>query len=598
MQPTIFHDSQTQSSISSCSSPAGLPAALSTLPQLEALKAEKARRKLREFVEQGWHVLEPSAPFLPNLALNAICEHLQAVSEGRIGDLVINVPPGTAKSLLTAVFWPAWVWIDHPETRWIFASYNSALATRDSVKCRTLIESAWYRERWGDRFELRDDQNEKRKFETDRTGYRVIATIGAGTGERGDYVVMDDPHSVDGAESESERRSAVDWWTGTMSTRLNSFATGHRVVIAQRLHEADLSGELLEKGGYELLRLPEEFEPENRCTTSIGWQDPRTEPGELLWPEHRTPEHLAKLKVQLGSYRYAGQYQQSPRPASGNIFKNHWWRYWQPAGANLPPISVRDEEGNGLQVWPVDLPEHFDEVVLSWDMTFKDTKSSDRVAGGVWAAKGAARFLLDQVCARLDFPKTVEAVRTQAEKWPDAHRKLVEDKANGPAVIAMLQGELSGLIAVNPEGGKVARAHAVSAVVEAGNVFLPHPRIAPWVDGYLAELSVFPNGRHDDQVDQTTQALNRLNSGARFGLIGFLLAAQVEGSEERRLCTGLPMPAPVPSSTICPHCGATCITQVSSGGSRCGSCAHQWNAPAPRAYRKIRASRIIRSLQE
>jgi hypothetical protein len=202
-------------------------------------------------VEQAWPVLEPSTAFVPGMACDAICEHLQAVSDGRIADLIINVPPGTAKSLLTAVFWVAWHWIDHPESRWIFASYAGALAIRDSVKCRTLIESAWYQERWGDRFQLREDQNEKKKFENSETGYRVIATIGAGTGERGDFVVIDDPHSVDGAESDTERKTAVDWWTGTMSTRLNNLATGHRIVIQQRLHESDLTGELIESGaGY------------------------------------------------------------------------------------------------------------------------------------------------------------------------------------------------------------------------------------------------------------------------------------------------------------------------------------------------------------
>src|ERR1035438_2527816 len=177
MEPTTFPSSPTPNLTCSLNSqPAPAPSVAPAMPPLDSLKAEKARRRLREFVEQAWHVLEPSTIFVPGMACDAICEHLQAVSEGRIGDLIINVPPGTAKSLLTAVFWPAWVWIDHPETRWIFSSYNAALAIRDSVKCRTLIESPWYQERWGDRFQLREDQNEKKKFENDRTGYRVIAS--------------------------------------------------------------------------------------------------------------------------------------------------------------------------------------------------------------------------------------------------------------------------------------------------------------------------------------------------------------------------------------------------------------------------------------
>src|SRR5450631_3353732 len=294
------------------------------------LKTEKARRKLHEFVLQAWPLLEPATPFVEGMHVHAVCEHLQAVAEGRIRNLIVNIPPGHAKSLLTAVFWVAWSWIDHPEARWLFSSYREPLATRDSVKCRRLIESPWYQERWGDRYQLSDDQNQKSRFENTRTGYRVVVPMSAGTGERGDYVVVDDPHSVDQAESDTERRSAIEWWNGSMSTRLNDFATGHRIVITQRLHEADLTGDLLQKGGYELLCLMEEFEPGRRYTTAIGWTDPRKEPGELPWPENVTQKDVEELKVALGSYRYAGQYQQRPSPATGGILKRHWWRYWRP----------------------------------------------------------------------------------------------------------------------------------------------------------------------------------------------------------------------------------------------------------------------------
>ena len=228
-------------------------------------------------------------------------------------NLIINVPPGHAKSLLSAVFWPAWVWIDWPQMRWLFASYSATLSVRDSVKCRRLIESSWYGERWGNRYQLSGDQNQKQRFENDRTGYRIATSVGgSATGERADIVVVDDPHSVDQAASDTERVAAVEWWNGTMSTRLNDFASGHKVVIQQRLHEADLTGDLLVKGGYELLCLPAEFEPERRCSTSIGWTDPRTESGQLLWPEKVSRGDLDGLKSTLGSYRYAGQYQQRP----------------------------------------------------------------------------------------------------------------------------------------------------------------------------------------------------------------------------------------------------------------------------------------------
>ena len=194
--------------------------------ELLKLKAEKARRHLHEFVMQAWHVLEPDTLFIDGIHVYAICEHLQAVTEGHIRHLIVNVPPGHAKSLLTAVFWPAWVWIDHPEARWLFSSYREPLATRDSVKCRRLIESEWYQERWGNRYQLAGDQNQKTRFENTKTGCRVVVPMCAGTGERGDYVVVDDPHSVDQAESDLERKSALEWWNGSMATRLNDFATG------------------------------------------------------------------------------------------------------------------------------------------------------------------------------------------------------------------------------------------------------------------------------------------------------------------------------------------------------------------------------------
>src|SRR2546427_9787105 len=294
------------------------------LPSLIQLSAERARRSLFEFVMQGWHVLEPGTPFVDGIHVRAICEHLQAITEGRLQNLIINVPPGHAKSLLTAVFWPAWVWIDRPQSRWLFSSYREPLATRDSLKCRRLIESDWYQRRWGGRFQLRADQNQKQRFENDCTGYRIVVPMSAGTGERGDYVVVDDPHSVDQAASDSERTAAVEWWNGSMSTRLNHPSQGHKIVIQQRLHEADLTGDLLSRGGYEHLCLPAEFEPESRCHTSIGWIDPRTTAGEVLWPQRIDQAALEAFKTTLGSYRYAGQVQQRPAPADGGMLKRDW----------------------------------------------------------------------------------------------------------------------------------------------------------------------------------------------------------------------------------------------------------------------------------
>ena len=177
---------------------------------------------------------------------------------------------------------------------------------------------------------------------------------------------------------------------------------------------------------------------------------------------------------------------------------------------DLPPVTVRLLDGSLQKIHPVNLPDEFPQEIQSWDLSFKDLASSDYVAGGVWAVKGADRYLIDQKRERLGFPETLEAIRAMTRKWPKTRLKLVEDKANGPAVIQSLRREIQGLVAVNPEGGKIVRAQACSAQVESGNVYLPHPAIAPWVEAFIEECAAFPNGRHDDQVDQMTQALVRL----------------------------------------------------------------------------------------
>ena len=290
-----------------------------------------------------------------------------------------------------------------------------------------------------------------------------------------------------------------------MSTRHNNPSTGHKVVIQQRLHEADLTGDLLIRGGYEHLCLPAEFEPDRRCSTSIGWTDPRSTAGELLWQQRMDETKLDELKRTLGSYRYAGQFQQRPAPAGGGMLKQRWWNFWQPAGANLPPVPVKLPDGTIESRRAVELPTGFDQVIQSWDMAFKETKNSDYVVGLVIAAQGADRYLLDLSRARLDLPGTLSAVRRLTAKWPNAHRKLVEDKANGPAVIQSLRREISGLIEVNPEGGKMSRAAAASPQLESGNWYVPHPMLRCWVDAFIAECAAFPTGANDDQVDAWSQ---------------------------------------------------------------------------------------------
>lgn len=497
------------------------------LPTLADVQAERCRRSLGYFTRQAWRLVEPGSPFVPNWHIDAIAEHLEAVSRREIRRLIINIPPRHMKSLGTAVFWPAWEWLQRPETRFLFASYAASLSTRDSLKCRrliqtegagqddpdrTVVEKVGYqgllRLLYGDEaWELTGDQNAKTRFENTRTGYRLATSVGGtATGEGGDVIVIDDPHKADEAESDVVREGVIEWHDGTMSTRLNDPKTGAEVLIMQRLHEADLTGHILAQddghGQWTHLCLPAEYEPRH----PFVWpDDPRTEPGELLWPDRVGPDELVALKRQMGSYKTAGQLQQRPAPEEGGILKRAWWRWY-------PPDAP----------WP-----HFHEVVQSWDMAFKDTDGSDYVVGQVWGRFFADKYLLRQVRRRIEFTETVHAVR-DLTGWVEqrlpahrAHAKLVEDKANGPAVIATLRHEIAGLIAVDPEGDKVARARAVAPDVEAGNVYLPgfangdgsdydRTRTEGWVQQLVDECAAFPNAVNDDQVDALSQALRRL----------------------------------------------------------------------------------------
>jgi predicted phage terminase large subunit-like protein len=473
--------------------------------------AELARRCFRDFIRQGWHVVEPGRPFISAWHVDAIADHLQAISEGQIKNLLINVPPGHGKSLIVSVLWSAWQWIRREEGgcwRGLFASYDHGLAMRDSVRCRSLFESPWYRETFRPSWKLSGDQNEKGYFENTKSGFRISLSVGGrGTGFRGDAIVVDDPLNASDQYSESVRREVSFWWDQAMSSRLNNMETGNKIVIMQRLHETDLSGHILEQGNYEHLCLPSEFEPGRRSVTSIGWSDPRAEPGEILFPALYPQKVLDQARRDLGSAGYAGQHQQRPSPAEGGMLQRAWWRFWKPRGL-VSFLKFRLPDGSEGEIYAIDRPEKFDAVIQSWDCAFKDKQTSDYVVGQVLARVGADRYLLHQVRDRMDMPRTAQAIRTMSADYPNAGAKLVEDKANGPAVIQFLQHEIPGLIEINPEGGKMSRAAAVSPEVEAGNWYLPHPGIAPWVADFIEECAAFPNGAHDDQVDAWSQGGN------------------------------------------------------------------------------------------
>ena len=288
----------------------------------------------------------------------------------------------------------------------------------------------------------------------------------------------------------------------------------------QRLREDDLSGHVLEQGGYVHICLPMRYEPKRMVETPLGWTDPRKEDGELLAPKQFPDDKLKKVERSLGSYGVAGQMQQRPAPAEGGILKAAWWRYY----------DVR--------------PETYDELIQSWDLTFKDASTSDYVSGQVWGRIGPNVFLVDWVWAKMDAPTVIRAILALSAKWPKALLKLIEDTANGPAVIALLRDKVQGLVPVPARGSKDSRVQAIAPLIEAGNVYLPSPTLDPRVNGFVLECSSFPNGTYDDQVDAMSQALNRL----RLSIDGMWDALPVSITKAE-----LGQPTPPVINTVKPH---------------------------------------------
>lgn len=449
---------------------------MTRLPTLIELDQEIARRSLSEFCKMAWHVLEPATPIKWGWALDAMCEHLEAVHNGQIKRLLMNVPPGMMKSLLTGVFFPAWEWGagGNPSLRYLTTAHKEDLAIRDNLKCRRLISSDWYQERWS--VELCGDQNAKKKFENTATGFRESMAFRSLTGSRGDRIIIDDPLSVDDAFSEAALSAAEQTFLEAVPSRVNNQDSAI-IVIMQRLHERDTAGIILSRQlGYEHLMLPMRFEPERRCATCIGFTDPRTEDGELLFPERFSEAQVSEMERTMGSFATAGQLQQRPMPRGGGLFKSDWIQHWDK------------------------LPERFDAAVISWDMTFKESATSDFVVGQVWGRKDGAFYLIDQFRGRWDFVKSLEQFVAAARKYPRITRKLIEDKANGPAIISALKRKVTGIIPITPKESKEARANAVTTLWEARNVYLPPPDRYPWVaQDFIPELLAFPSGAHDDQ---------------------------------------------------------------------------------------------------
>jgi predicted phage terminase large subunit-like protein len=443
--------------------------------------------RLIDFLKLAWPQVYPSSPFVMNWHYDFLCDHYEACFRGEIPELVVNLPPGGGKSSLTCVIWPAWVWIRMPEARMIYGAYGQKLVRRDAGDWLRFVQSPWFQRRWGDRFAL-PTVAAIDTIRNDKGGFRFGTTPGGEvTGWHAHFQVLDDPQKPEDMTKIGLENTA-EWIRRTLDTRWVPFSKlKSRIVIMQRLHCDDAAQLHLDRGAMHVC-LPAKYEPHRKCITPYG-QDPRTEAGQMLDPRRMSEEDYRRKAKDLGGMNAAAQLQQRPVPEGGAVFKRDSLKYFFP---------------NEGQVW--------DQVICSWDCGFKDEETSDFVCGQVWARAGANFYLLDQDLGHYGFKETCVRILALARKHNCA-TILVEDKANGPAIIETLRKQIPGVIAIDPQGGKFARANAVSGFFESGNVFLPDPKLLgyEWVDqAFVPELLTFPRSKNDDQVDACTQALNYL----------------------------------------------------------------------------------------
>src|SRR6478609_370877 len=466
---------------------------------------------LQAFVREGWSLLEPVSTLSWNWHLDLICDYLTQIRDGKfrilhpeLEGIIFNVPPRTMKSLLITVFFPIWVWTTAPSRRFMFASYSEKLSTQHSILRRSLIESEWYKREWGGKFSISRDQNVKSHYENSARGAMFSTGMqSTATGMGGDILIFDDPLNPEQAISQVEREAVNLHFDTTFRSRINDPATGVKIIIMQRLHELDLTGHVLarESSRWKHISLPAVAEKdEGPWRLSDGTHLPaRKGRGPLRsWPFSQIV--LDSQGVRMGSWAFNGQYQQRPAPLDGGIIKRQWVRFYR------------------------QLPEKFEFMVQSWDCTFSGGSDNDFVAGQVWARSGGKYFMLPyRTYERLDFGPTMAAIKSCHARFPQAHAVLIEDKANGPAIISELQKEIPGVVAVNPEAGKLARAQATAPLWEAGSIELPDPQVfgITWMEDYLHNMCAFPKAAHDDDVDATSQALIYMRRRLGGGIVDF-----------------------------------------------------------------------------
>lgn len=434
---------------------------------------------------------------------------LLAVAARRIRRIMFFMPPRHGKSTMISLYFPAWYLGTFPDHSAILTSYESSYASTWGGRVRDLMNE-YGPALWG----LRAGRHGRRAADDwllDSTveGRAVMggmrsAGIGSGlTGRGGDLIIIDDPiKDQEQAQSARFRQRAWDWYQSVLYTRKEPDAV--EVLIMTRWHEDDLAGRLLDAGDeaddpWTVISLPAIAEGPDPMGRSVG---------EALWPERWPLESLIRARHNQDPYWWAALYQQRPAPIGGGMFQKRHWRFWRPADMDLRPVGLHIPGEGTLQIEPVPIPARLDAVAQHWDLTFDS--ASSYVVGHVWARAGADLFLMDEERGRWEFPGQVEAIERLSARWPAAQTKYLEDAANARAVAATLRRTVGGFILIPAQGDKQARAAPASLRIQSGNLYLPHPAIAPWVLDYIDELGAFPAAANDDRVITTAQAVRMM----------------------------------------------------------------------------------------
>jgi predicted phage terminase large subunit-like protein len=497
-----------------------------------AEEAYRLSRSFPDFIRAAWHTVVP-VPLTETWHVDAIAEHVQAAYERDITRLLITIPPGLLKSTIITVLGPAWRWTYAPEERIVSSSHTSELATRDTTKSRQVIAHRWYRERWP-HVQLSSDENMKTRYSNVLGGVRLRTHVGGGTGDRGSVLLLDDPHNATEAQSDFQLAQARAWWSDTWASRLNANVNdpGVKIVIGQRIHQADVIGFILDGDPdgdrWVHLCLPEHYSPTHKYVSPperklasgrVLHGDPRTEEGENIAPAYRDEPIYQDLTAEMSERVRATQFEQLPAPQEGSIWKRGMWRYY-------PRELLDAAELGDVTGFP-----RFTRIVASWDTTFKDKTSSDFVCGVLAGVVGPERYILRVTHGRMGLSASITAMKELRQWALDRWRNtgvttLIENTANGPEIVAQLRREITGVVPTKPSVSadqpsvkKEVRAIACEADFEGGGIFIPGARsqtldsydpslTPPWAQELVEECALFPNGDYDDRVDATSQLLN------------------------------------------------------------------------------------------